>query len=72
MAADASQSQSRSEYTEYLRTCSTVCQCVLAVTGLKADSELSLNAKSNQVTKIVQNCNKTVKLQISHPDEEQM
>ena len=38
--------------------------CFLAVTGLNADSELGLNAKSNQVTKIVQNCNKTVQLLI--------
>ena len=39
--------------------------CFLAVTGLNADSELGLNAESNQVMKIVQNCNKTVKLQTS-------
>ena len=44
---------------------------LLAVTDLNADPELGLNAESNQVMKIVQNCNKTVKLQTSLAYEEQ-
>ena len=39
MAVDASGSQSR---TKYLRICTAVWQCALAVTGLNADSEFGL------------------------------
>ena len=67
IVTDASLSQSRSKYAEYLRTHSTVCQCAF----FNADCELGLNAVSNQVTKIVQNSNKTVKLQTSLAYKEQ-